>query len=273
MPPYSSNIASKNRLQYDLGYESFALNKLIQSCHHRSTQSPLYAVMQNKYTMKQHIKKNYGDWCAPTLFADKDIDTVYNMTKHDDYWIKCGLYSGANARVINNNVTVNRNGRNGIQSYKELVNWIRNKSLNRKEYKIYDYANMDEIFFSEPNINSRIDYKHFIYKGKHIFTQVISDISIKDEYENIVDIDGNDLGFVLVNSRKGNFTKPANWTTQIDRALALGEMFEFMRIDMIGDTHTVIAEMDTLPKKGKYGNKMGTDIIYKRIQNELNTDQ
>jgi len=262
-------IETKGRIPYDEGYETFPLNLLIQDCHNKSKKLENYNKIIDKFAMKKFIATNFGDWCSPTLFADKNPKKVFESTQHNDYWIKCRLYSGANARVKNNTLTIGRDGSQGIEKYIEFSNYIRNKSLNLKSYQTYNYRQMPEMFFSEPHIEGNIDYKHFLYKGKHIFTQVISDIFLKQEKENLVDIDGNDLGYILVNGQKGNFVKPQNWSQQIERALALGKLFDFVRIDMIGQNETFICEMDTLPKKGLYGSKQGTDKIYALIQEKM----
>lgn len=251
---------------------SSAWNKFIQTSANKLKKNnyDLFLKANDKLAVKEWILDDLnigGDYVLPAMYVHKNFEEVVAQTQASRYWLKCNLFSGLNAKVIDGNYIIGRStettDKTGFENLKtSIINLCK-----RDSFSMYDYDKGGvPLFFSEKELQNIVDYKHFFVYGEHFFTQTVYNIEKGTEYveECMVWTDGSLVGAQLVNSATRNFVIPKNWKEQIDVASKIAKHFDFIRIDVLSDEKSkefYIAEIDTLPRRGNYKAKAIHDII------------
>lgn len=252
-------------------------NKFIRACAEsmKNNNLDLFLLTNDKLKVKTWMQDFVStEHILPPLVIDKDPAVVFEKTKIPNFYLKCNLYSGLNARIQDGKFCLGRTtdatDYNGYSKFKNDL-----LTLYQKEsFGLYEYQKCGTpLYFSESALNDIVDYKHFFIYGDHFMTQTVYNIEqgTTNIKEAMVWPDGSPVGAQLVNAISQAFVKPKSWNQQIAVCKPIAKYFDFIRIDVITQEDSdkfYIAEIEPLPRRGNYKAKDIMKIINPKLQKD-----
>ncbi|RTL54729.1 MAG: hypothetical protein EKK40_02785 [Bradyrhizobiaceae bacterium] len=226
----------------------------------------------DKIRVRDYVERTVGPFNVPQLYQTvRRFSEIEFSTLPPHFVIKTNHDSGTGILVKD------RPTETLIETFRpRLERALANKTFGWDKgewaYRFIEPRILVEEYLSPQSHDAPPDFKFFCIEGNARFCHYIRD-RYTNPKEQVVDLDGNDLGQSLNPEFKllSDFVKPDNWLKMIEMAESVSREFKFVRVDMYNiDGRIAVGEMTMWPQAGMYrGN--GQKVLGELIDFDLTT--
>jgi len=213
------------------------------------TNDELFTIVSDKYAVRDYVREKVGDEVLnPVYHVTDDPDTIPFESLPSKFVIKSTHGSGQIIIVDDKEEADIENIRS------QCSNWLDTEF--GQDTREYWYSEIEPKILVERRIQDSqhkapLDFKIFVFNGSAEYIQVnigrFSDLT-----ERFYDTDWNPMEFTHAYEKGPKVDEPAKLDRMIEVAEALGEDFEFVRVDLYQTDDTVIFGELTLAPGGGY---------------------